>query len=162
MLFTIAFLAQENYFNIIYALPIVFLGVFMGDFLWYWLGLRFKNSKSRFINWIARLTAPFDAHLMNYPSRTLFFSRFVYGLYHVLLLRTGILNIKLRQFIKTNLVSTISWIFVIGGLGYFSGFSFLLLKRYLRFSEFGLLIGVVIFLMISHFFSLYSKRKDLI
>ncbi len=70
----------------------------------------------------------------------------MYGFHHAILIRAGALRIPKTKFVNTDLVATLCWVLLVGGLGYFSSVSFSLLRHYLRYAEFG-----VIFVVIAYF-----------
>jgi len=159
VLFSVAFLTSQGFFNLAYIFPTVFLGAFLGDFVWYWLGSKIKTPSFFLLRWLEKLAQPFDEHLINYPSRTFFLSKFIYGIHHGIVLRAGALGVNLKKFAKIDFVSTFIWILLIIGFGYLSSYSFFLVKRYLKFAEIGLLIGLIVYFFFSRLLSFVSKKK---
>lgn len=158
LLFTVGFLTHQGYFNIDIVLLTVFLGVIIGDNIWYVIGETI-GEKSSAGSFVKRLTAPFDEHLKNRTGRTIFIAKFAYGLYRPTLLRAGILKLSFKEFMKGDVIASILWVFLVGGLGYLSSASFFLIRRYLRYTEFTLLFGLILFILISHLITRLSKRK---
>ena len=159
LLFTTGFLTYRGYFDIGVVLILVLLGVIIGDNLWYVFGELMAGRNNFFIRFINRITGPFDEHLKKRLARTIFISKFAYGLYRPMLLRAGAQRLSFKKFIEADIVATVIWVFLIGGLGYLSSASFLLIRRYLRYSELTLLLGIVIFILISHFITKISKKE---
>ena len=142
-------------------LPLVFLGAIIGDNIWYVLG-ELMNKKKLFLKVkkiIEKATSPFDEHLKNRTVRTIFISKFIYGLYRPIILKAGVMNISFEKFIKTDMMTTFVWIFLVGGLGYLSSASFLAVRRYLRYTELTLLLGIAIFILISYVVTKISKKE---
>ncbi len=135
----------------------VVTGTLMGDLFWYALGRRIgdhtnADSGISFVaRWAEKIAAPLDAHLLDRPRRTIFISKFAYGFHHALLVRLGMLRFPWRKLIKLDFIASVLWIFIVGGLGYFSGAAFFASKRYLRFVEAGVLLSLVFFLAVEHF-----------
>ena len=159
LLFSTAFFARQGFLNIFYLFPVLLAGVLLGDFLWYLLGLRFGESRFFLIRLANHLTKPFDNHLKRRPLHTMFISKFVYNFHHPILMRAGVIRMPLTLFIKNDIISTLGWIGIIGGLGYFSGLSFEIFKYYLGFTEVGLLAGALIFIVIHYIVSRELKRE---
>ena len=156
-LFSAFFLVREGVFNIWPIIGIGFLGVILGDLLWYWLGIKVDKTNSRLLRWAEKIAAPFDEHLISRTFHTIFISKYTYGIYHAILLRAGMLRFPLRRFIGYDAISTAVWMFIVGGLGYFSSFYFSMIKQYIRFAEIGLLAGIILFVFVSHYVAKRSK-----
>lgn len=147
VLFIAAFLTREGYFSVLIMSIVLFIGVFIGDYFWYWLG-KTLLPETMFQKWVAKLTSRFDDHIMEKPLRTLIISKFIYCFNHAILIRAGSRNLSKNIYLKNNTIAIIIWIIVVGGLGYFSSASLSLIKRFIQYTEFGLLIGLVVFLLI--------------
>ncbi|MBI3638466.1 VTT domain-containing protein [Candidatus Wolfebacteria bacterium] len=151
LLFTSSFLTHRGFFDTTYMFAVLFFGALMGDIIWFELGKRWNDEGApfRFLRkMVDKIAKPLDDHLINRPKYTIFISKFVYGFNHLMLMRAGSLKINLRQIIKANVIATIIWIFVVGGLGYLSSYSFILIRHYLRFVEIALIISLFIFIIL--------------
>ena len=157
LLFTLTFLTSQGYFSFSLMLFSLFAGVLIGDWLWYQLGKHLHNSSWRLAQWIHKLASPLDKHLLDNPRRTIFISKFTYGVHHALLMRAGALHLPPKEFLKNDVLATVAWISVVGGLGYLSGASFLLVKHYVRYAEIGLLLGIALMLVITHVITRRSR-----
>lgn len=161
LLFTAGFLTHQGYFDIGVVLLLVFLGAIIGDNIWYVLG-ELMSEKELFLKvkkFIEKATSPFDEHLKNRTARTIFISKFAYGLCKPIILKAGAMKIPFGKFIKADLVATFLWIFLVGGLGYLSSASFLAVRHYLRYTELTLLLGIAIFILISYIITKISKKE---
>ena len=158
ILFASAFLAYKGFFNLWYVLFIAFLGANIGGLFWYKTGYWLNNLSSLFNKFINRFKF-LDNHLEVRPFHTIFVSKFVYGFHTLIFMRAGILNFNLVKLFKYNLIPNIVWIIVILGLGYFSGASFLIVKKYFRFTEIGLFVFILIFFILEYFLSKKYKKK---
>lgn len=153
VLFTAAFLTHQNNFDLGDMLFVVLSGTIIGDILWYYLGFKLNYSKRfTFIcAWMNKVSKPFDSQLHKRPLKTIFFSKFFFGLHHAILIRAGNLKLPLKKYLQTDAVAIIFWVMSVGGLGYLSGLSFSFFKHSLRFAEIALVIGFLVFLLIIHF-----------
>lgn len=158
-LFTAAFLTHQQFFDARAMFLTAFSGVFFGDMFWYWIGVRF-NGSSHFLNrWVHKLAKPFDRHLLETPLRAIFFSKFAYGVHHALLVRAGALGIKIRDFMKVDIIATLTWMSIVGGLGYVSSASLGTVKHYLRFTEFAFGLALILLFPLEYIARRISKRK---
>lgn len=147
VLFTAAFLTHQGFFDLNNMLVFSLGGAFIGDWLWYLLGLRL--SRFRLIRKLSdRVTSRFDTHLAERPFRTLFISKFTYGIGHLLLARAGLLRVKPQKFLKADVTAILIWALLVGGLGYLSSASFVLVRQYLRVFGIVLLIGWIVFFVV--------------
>ena len=71
----------------------------------------------------------------------------------------GYIIIFLGMMIEGDIIAIILWVFIVGGLGYLSSASFILIKHYLRYTELTLFFGLILFILISHLISHISKKK---
>lgn len=140
----------------------IFSGAIIGDILWYYIG-HTSQPKNKFSLWLlnfsSKLTSKFDNHLKDRTPHSIFISKFTYGLYHLLLLRAGIIHIDFKKIIKADTFVTVIWIIIIGGLGYISGISFDLIKHKLEYIEIGILISVLLFILIGELVSKILEKK---
>lgn len=121
--------------------------------------MRLSRWSPRVNAWIDRLAKPFDQHLSLNPPRTIFISKFIYGLHRTIILRSGMLKIPLSKFLKADVPAAILWIGIVGGVGYATGISSLLFKRYLPIAEIVLFLGLVGFLVFVRLVSQFLKKE---
>lgn len=149
VLFTAAFLTHQQLFDFGDMALVVLTGVFVGDLLWYQAGVWLLRTPTlaplRF--WLERLTARFDRHLLQRLWRTLFVSKFAYGLHHPILMRAGAIGIPPRRFFWSDVPATLLWVAIVGGLGYGTSASVTAFHR-LRIVERVLGVGLVLFFLI--------------
>jgi membrane protein DedA with SNARE-associated domain len=152
-------LARLKYLDLDILLVVVFLGIIFSDFFWYFLG-EFLERRSKLVRkWMNKVSKPLDNRLHHKPFSTIFITRFAYGIYHATLIRAGALKLPLKPYLKTIVVSSIFWVSLVGGIAYFSSAYIGLFRKYLKYGEVALLIGIIIFLFISHFISKYTKKE---
>ncbi len=159
VVFTGAFLADQGFFDVFDLFFVILGGVLLGDLWWYWLGTKLEKLPASIKRLVEKVAKPFDYHIMKRPFHTILLSKFIYGIHHAILMRTGALKLGLKRYIRIDFVSTLLWMAAIGGLGYFSSASFVLIKHYIRFAEIGLLISLATFITISHYIARRSKRN---
>jgi membrane-associated protein len=160
-LFIAAFLSAQGFLDTGAALFFLFTGVQLGDSFWYWLGHKINHSDTRVGRWLVKLTGPFDGHLKEKTLRTIVLSKFIVGFHHFILARAGVLKINFYKFLKYDFFSNIIWIAIVGGLGYFSGTYFLLVKHFFRFAEYGLIGGLLFYFILNFLVVKYSIKKKL-
>lgn len=158
ILFASAFLAYKGFFNLWYVLFIAFFAANIGDLLWYKAGHWLNNLSNLFNKFIKRFQF-LDNHLEVRPFHTIFVSKFTYGFHRLLFMRAGILNFNLVELSKYNLIPNTVWIIVVFGLGYFSGASFSIVKKYFLFTEIGLFIFILLFFILEYFLSKRFKKE---
>ena len=159
VLFSAAFLTEEGLFRLVPIFFTVISGVLVGDLLWYALGAWIGKSPSLIRRWAEGIAKPFEKSLRERPLRTIFISKFTYGFHHPILMRAGSLHMKLSDYVRYDFISTLAWIAIVGGLGYFSGASFSLVKHYLKVAELGLFFILVTFFVVWHFIINRSREK---
>jgi membrane protein DedA with SNARE-associated domain len=142
-LFTAAFLVHEKILNPWSVSAVALGGLLLGDLFWFWLG---RKLHANF--WLYRramkYAAPFDRHLGDRPARTLFVSKYLYGLGHFIMIRAGSLGMRFSDFCRTDFPATLVWFLAVGGLGYLAGASYELARRYFQFAEVALLLGLIV------------------
>lgn len=153
VLFTAAFLTHQKIFDLGDMLLVVLSGTLIGDILWYYLGLKLNNSlRFAFLRaWMDKISKPFDFQLHKRPFKTIFASKFLYGLHHAILMRTGNLKLPINKFLRIDAAAIVFWVMLVGSLGYVSSVSFSFFKHFLKFAEIMLAIGFLAFLLLIHF-----------
>ena len=117
---------------------IVLIGIFaamMGDNLGYWLGRHFGET---FIRWAKKLLRIDDEdiktakHLIaTHGGKTIFFSRFIFGLRTIAGPTAGSLDMEWKRFFRFNLMGAATWVTAMS----FTGYAFA--------SEFDTLLGYI-------------------
>ncbi len=101
----------------------------------------------------------FDEALWRQPLRTLIISKFVYGLGHITVMRGANAGIPTRRFLRLDLWATLFWFLIVGGLGYLSGASIELVKKYFHGAETVLLVGLVLLLAVQGVITYWVRKK---
>ena len=158
-LFAAIYLTRLRYLHLDVLLIVVFLGIIFSDFFWYFVGEILERRSKLVRKWMGKVSKPLDNRLQHRPMSTIFITRFTYGIYHATLMRAGALKISLKPFLKTVVISSFVWVSLVGGIAYFSYAYIGLFKRYFKYGEVALLIGIIVFLFISHLISKYARRE---
>lgn len=158
ILFTAGFLTHQGFFNPILAFLWLLAGGIFGDLLWYKLGAYLQGKDNRVVRWLKKITDPLAPHLLERPKRSLFLSKFLYGINHAILCKAGALKLPLKEFIIDDLPGNIAWILIVGGLGYASSAGVVHVGHSIRYVEIGLVAGIVLLTLISRFISRFLKK----
>ncbi|MFH1129625.1 MAG: VTT domain-containing protein [Patescibacteria group bacterium] len=159
ILFTAFYLASLGDLNVWTLIAVAIIGVIFGDIIWYKLGEHLEKRSGFFRKIAAKITKPLDKRLAIRPISTLCITKFTYGIHHAVLLRAGATKLPFKKYIITMFCAAVFWTSVIGGLAYFSFVSFDLLKKYIKYGEIGLLFGIILFWIITHFLTKIGNKK---
>ena len=160
ILFTATFLAHQGFIEPVSMLMTALWGMILGDNLWYSLGLKIKDSsRLAFLTvWAEKIAKSFDNRLINHPIKTIFIAKFTYGFNRAILIRAGMLKLKWTKVEQSDILATLLWMVIVGGLGYFASASFSLAKNYLRFAEVALVLGLLLFFGLEYLVTQKTKR----
>lgn len=158
-LFTSSFLTRQGVFNIGYVSITLLLGALAGDLMWYALGRRFGSSNSFIMRWLNRVAGRFDSHIAKSPIRTIFISKFTYGFHRAVLVRAGILRLSMKKIFRADLLVTIVWMIVVGGLGYASSASIPLVRKSVHLVESMFLVFFIGFIILEFIITKLSEKK---
>lgn len=148
VLFIVAILAHQGFFDIGDILMVSCAAALFGDLMWYRLGYHLSQWFPKFHERVARIAKPFDNHLQSKPLRTLFISKFTYGIHRVVLLRAGVLGISPLRFLKMDAPLVLMWAVIIIAIGYLTSLSISAFRHYLRFVQIIIFLSVVIFFLV--------------
>lgn len=138
---------------------VIISGAFLEQLTWFGVGRLMKKS-SLLSRWASKVMGKYDVHLVNRSVHSLLLTKFIYGTHRATLLRYGMLDITLSKFAKSSAVAVVFWLGVMALFGFAFSFSYLALKTYLKYAEFGLLAIVIIFFSAQYFVS-KSLEKEL-
>ncbi len=161
VLFIAAYLTHAGYFSLVPMILTGLWGMLLGDNLWYSLGLHLRRSKTlEFISrWAEHLAEPFDTHLRENTFRTVFISKFTYGFNRAIITRAGMLNLKWKKIEESDILATLLWMTIVGGLGYFSSASVSYFRNYIQFGEFSILVAIIIFFIFERIVTRLFKKQ---
>ncbi len=162
ILFTAGFLLHHGILHPLPALVSLAAGVIIGDCLWYLLGT-INTDHNRFLNWLGRSTdfagKRVDAHVQERTLRTLFISKFIYGIHHFLLVRAGRLRVPARRIFRDDLLASLLWMAVVLSLGFLAGASLDKLRHRFHFIELSLLLAVLLYFLVVEVAGKFLKKK---
>jgi membrane protein DedA with SNARE-associated domain len=163
VLFVAAYLVYEGYLHPSALFLIAFTVVPLGDYMWYSIGQHIGQAQpriKRFADRIVGLAAlALDHRLVNQSATTLLVSKFTYGFHRPTLLRIGMLHVPRPQFVRADIIASWLWIMIVAVIGYASAAWLSKLKRYFKFAEVGLLIGILMYLFLSSVVSRLSSKN---
>ena len=118
-----SFLAHKEIgLHIQWVIPIGIVAAVMGDNLGYWLGSHFGKTFTRWAKKILRLDdtdiATAKKLIKTHGGRTIFFSRYVFGLRTIAGPMAGSLDMEWRRFFKFNLLGAGTWVVAMAFAGY--------------------------------------------
>ncbi len=157
VLFLSVYLAHQGYLNIYLLLAVAFTAAFGADCLWYEFGGRISATK-RLGRHLAKIARPVDGFLTKHPAKTIFISKFTYGLNRATLVRVRAAGVTFKKFLKIELVTIICWMSLITGLAIGASNAFAEMKRNMKYAEIGLLIAVLLFMLVSRIIANISRR----
>ncbi len=159
VLLVIAFLTHLGLFDLGDALIFGLTGLFIGDTAWLYLGKKLDTLSPWVHRQVMRLTRPMERHILANPARAIFISKFTYGIHRAVIIRLGQNGLSLKEFLKADLPAGLLWFTLIFTLGYAASASLRLIRHYLHYTELGFLFVLILFFLISHLVSNYSKEK---
>jgi membrane protein DedA with SNARE-associated domain len=156
-----AFAASLGIFNVFYVFILSFLGNFLGDLIFFFIGRISKESmvdeyESRSLNPTRR--NKLKTYLETNPGRTIAVIKLTPFLPIPGLILAGASNIKFKKFLVYSVLVTICYSLTMVLLGFYSGLAFLTIAKYVKYIEY--LIGGTIILVLFVFllFRFVSKR----
>lgn len=158
IIITSVILVCKQVLNPYFTITAILIGGILEQFLWYWAGCRL--GRREFIKkWADKFSNKYDKHFVEKTFHILIISKFVYGLHRAALIRSGMLNLNFKKFIKASLPSTFIWLAVMGLVGYFFSASFNILKHYFKYGEFVLLFIIILYVAADFIISKYLKKE---
>ena len=133
LLFTAGFLASQGFLNVAICLVVLFFANFLGTTVGYLFGKKigdkifFKKGSFLFDPKNLELTKVF---YKKYGSITVVFSRFIPAVRTFAPILAGVGNMKLKTFLKYNIVGSFLWPCVVVSVGYFFGSEFPAIHKY--------------------------------
>ena len=146
------FLIRLGFFDFVPVFLLASTGIFLRDIILYKLGKKYGEQiiikYGRFFYITPQRFSSITKRLKKSKGKTIFFSKFLYGLNHITILAVGASKIDFKRFIKLSIVTIIFWESVLLSLGYFLGHSFTLLKHYVKDISIFLAASVIIFIFL--------------
>ena len=158
LLFTIGFLTSVGKLSYGFSLFGIIISSFLGAMVGYFFGKRiggkifFKKDSLFFDPHNLERTKKF---FEKYGTSAIFFARFVPVVRTFAPVLAGVGEMKLKTFIKYNLLGAIAWPFVVISAGYFLGHQFPSIHKYVV----PAMIGMFAFAFFASIFAVFKKRK---
>ena len=160
-LFASGFLIRLGYLKFWIIFPVTICGIFIRDLILYNVGQQYGEKFIEKYGKIFCITPQrFQAikkRLKNSKGKTIFASKFIYGLNHITILAVGAAKIDFKKFFKLGLIAIVIWELIMIGLGFFLGHSFALLKKYIK--DIGIFLLAIYIIFIAFEFLIRQKIK---
>lgn len=143
VLFAVLFLAKAGLLNLWGTMGVIVLGVLIGNRLWYELGLLFYKKEGNFNRVVNRFSGRFDAKLTEHPKKTLFVSKFLYGMHRWVLIRAGMIRVPVWTFFQADVIATAFWLVLVCALAFTFNLALPHMVKYFRYGE--IILGVGLF-----------------
>ena len=140
------FLVYEGHLDFSVLVFVATIAAILGDNFFFWLG-RGQRIGARH-PWVARLVNFIGEHrlfrgeefLRRHGGKSVFLVRFLYGLRFAGAMTAGYLGMAFGRFFLFNLIGSLSWALMIGGIGYLFGRSLDAVAKGVRLAEIGLIL----------------------
>ena len=118
-------LASLEAFDVGDVLWISLFGVVFGNTMWYYIGTKLKDSgfAKRIIKWSEKAITFFLPRFREKPFKSIFFSKFIYGVNRATVIMSGILRVPFMLFFKAELLASVLWVALYFSVGYFFGYA---------------------------------------
>ncbi len=144
-------LTIDGTINIYWSILISFVGVVIGDILWFKMGQKWgRPLVDRFGKYIWLKQSKIEAlqkHFSENGKKTLFITKFIYSFGHSSILVAGMANMNFREFIKVDIAAGFLWSVLFISLGRLLGESFTLISDWLKNITLAVIAVVVILLI---------------
>jgi membrane protein DedA with SNARE-associated domain len=115
------FLAHQGVIDVRGVALAAFVGSFVADQLWFWIGRSFADgpfvTRQRARPLFARALAQVEAH----PVAFILGFRFIYGLRTVSPMAVGVSRVPVHQFLILNLIAALAWALLVTAIGWVFG-----------------------------------------
>lgn len=159
VLFAAGYLTSQGVYEPFCMFVALWIGTTLGDMLWYELGKYLEGKDNLIVRWLKKATNPIGPHLESRPFRTIFLSKFLYGINHALLAKAGSMQFSKQKLLRYNLLAIFLWVAIVGGLGYIGGASVHSIGHYVHYTELGLLAGLLLLLSAERIFTSLFRKK---
>ena len=93
--------------------------------MWYYIGTKLKDSgfAKRIIKLSEKAITFFLPRFREKPFKSIFFSKFIYGVNRATVIMSGILRVPFMLFFKAELLASVLWVALYFSVGYFFGYA---------------------------------------
>ncbi len=155
-------LASLNAFDIGDVLWIAFGGVVLGNMLWYYLGhkISHKSFAKNIILRADKAVKYFLPHFHQKPFKSIFFSKFIYGVNRATVFMSGVFKIKFRLFMEAEVLASTIWVLLYASIGYFFGYTAVQMTHNIALLALLAVLFVVGFILFKKIFAHYYVRRE--
>lgn len=158
LLFTAGFLASQDYLNIYWLIPLMFVAAVAGDSVGYWFGKKvgpriFKREDSLFFHkdYLEKARAYFE----KYGPKTIIIARFIPAVRTFAPIFAGVGQMEYRKFLTYNVIGGFLWAVGITILGYLLGNSIPDIDKYII----PIVVLIVVVSLLPGIYHLFKKEK---
>lgn len=146
------FLIRFARLNFFLVFPITILSIFARDIILYKIGEKYGDKLIlRFGKFIFINQEKFDKikkRLARHRKKTIFLSKFLYGLNHATIIAVGTTKTNFKEFLQINFFTILFWEAIMLGLGFSLAHSFTFIKSYVKDISIFLTIAIFFFILI--------------
>lgn len=142
---------------------IAFLGVFLGNLIWYYVALNLsdKNYMRGIVTRAQGIVLHFLPQFRERPFKSIFFSKFIYGANRATVIVSGFIKVKFRTFFEAESLASIVWVLLYGTVGYFFGYLAIQMTHKAAYFALLILAFVVGFILLRRYVvSYYARRRE--
>ena len=160
------FLIHTGHLSFIPTYLIFILGDVIPDCLYYYLG-KFGDKKQilqKYISkdgFVSRNLNLIEKLWMKHSFKTMFLSKFAYGLSTPLLICAGLIKAPFRKFIEYSFILSVFQYGAILLTGYLLGSSYFLALKYIKYTEIIIAIIIIVLVFAYIYFSKYARKQIL-
>lgn len=117
--------------NFFYTLAFILLGGFVKTLLGYQIGRLIHNKwhETRFLKHIEKRVRNVMPRFKKKPFWSIFISKFIIGLNHIVIIYAGFLKINYKKYLKAEIASTVIWAPLLLYIGYLFGYTALSISK---------------------------------
>ncbi len=155
-------LASMKAFDIGDVLWISLSGVILGNMLWYYLGhkISHKSFAKNIILRAEKAVNYFLPHFHQKPFKSIFFSKFIYGVNRATVFMSGVFKIKFRLFMEAEVLASIVWVLLYAAVGYFLGYAAIEMTKNVALLALLTVLFVVGYILLKKIFAHYYVRRE--
>lgn len=139
------------------------VGVVLGNIMWYYFGTKLKDSgfAKRIIKWSEKAITFFLPRFSEKPFKSIFFSKFIYGVNRATVIMSGVMHIPFKLFFRAELMASVVWVMLYLGIGYFFGYAAVNMTRNAPRFVLIAVVFVVVFILIQRFIARKYEKREL-
>lgn len=158
-----AMLARIHAFEFGDVLWVSFLGIMVGDVLWYAVGILISrlDENSFLPNTATKTVLMFFPNFRRKPFLSILFSKFIYGVNHAALVFSGMIRLRFSLFMQAELIASFVWVAIYAVAGYMFGYAALAVTHQIERFALLALAFVVGFVMLERWVRIYVENQRL-